>query len=418
MSFISQQVYCFREKSENFFNIVEYFAGNNSDLFKLFGVDEEETLRNIRGSKIPDQSKNYLYSFSQGIHLAQELRDFGCDSIEKFSETPDWKKFLSLKSELLFANAFAKLGFSVSLISDSSQEWRRNGQMLPSPDILLEKDGQKFFVEVARISNDETVSKVLNKLNELNPCSQYMHNLYVWIKFSTEFSSPAISHVERTERDELINRFVDEFQEFFPLINRSSMPETIEIQNCQVEFSAQPHFSYRRIDGIPSTIIIPQCKLNQQVKIELERKAKKREKWTDLHKTYPYFVALDIRLECQFQFALINLLFGESSYYDALLKLPEYCEPPLVSQAKTRGWSQFLESVGYKPQPQSRIISPGILISDPCIFQNVTGIVVNIWDSLQSVPNPFAEEQINRPDFQEIIKWPLLPEDDLIYPLD
>jgi hypothetical protein len=397
--------YCFCKKSENFFKIAECFAGDNSELFKLFGADEEETLRNIRGSKILDRSKSYLYSFLQGIHLAQELIDFGCDDIQqKFLETPSWDKFLSLKSELLFAHAFAKLGFSISLISDSSQEWSTK-----SPDILLEKNGQKIFVEVARIGYDETVSEVLNRLNS---CFQDIPNLYVWIEFSQDFSSPTIIGDDWKERDALVNRFVNDFKEILPRISKISLPETIEIQSCQVKFSSQPCFSYRRVDGIPSTIFIPQDKLNQKIKQVLESKAEKRKKWTDLQKTCPYLVALDIYHECQFPIAFINLLFGESS---VLHKSPEYCEPPLVSQAKLKGWCQLLESVGYKPQPQSRIISPGILISNRCIFQNVTGIVVNIWDSLQFVPNPFAEEQINRPDFQEIITWPLLPKDDLIF---
>jgi hypothetical protein len=400
--------YCFCEKSENFFKFVEFFKGSDSELFKLFGADEEETLRNIRRSEMPDQSKNYLYSFLKGIHLAQELKDFGCDGIQrKFLETPDWDKFLSLKSELLFAHAFAKLGFSISLISDSSQEWSTK-----SPDILLEKNGQKTFVEVARIGYDETVSEVLNKLNS---CFQDIPNLYVWIEFSQEFSSPTIIGDDWKERDALVNKFVNDFKEILPLISKISLPETIEIQSCQVKFSSQPCFSYRRVDGIPSPIFIPQDKLNQKIKQVLESKAEKRKKWTDSQKTCPYLVALDIYHGCQFQFALINLLFGESRCYDVSLRPPEYCEPPLVSQAKLKGWCQLLESVGYKPQPQSRIISPGILLSDPCIFQNVTGIVVNIWDSLQFVPNPFAEEQINRPDFQEIITWPLLPKDDLIF---
>jgi hypothetical protein len=388
--------YCFHEKSENFFKVVECFAGRNSEPFNLFGANEEETLRNIRSSGIPDQSKDYLDTFLKGIHLAQELRDFGCNGIQrKFSETPRWDKFLSLKSELLFAHAFAKLGFSISLISDSDKEWSRK-----SPDILLEKDGQKIFVEVRRIGKDEIVSELLNQLNSLY---QDLPNFYVWIKFSKEFSSPTIVREDWNKREELINGFLNDFKEVLPLISETSLPETIEIQGCHVNFSSQPCFSYRGIDGIPSTIFIPQDKLDEKINKVLKEKAEKRNTWTESQRTFPYLVALDIYHECQPPFALINLLFGD----EIVGNPPEYSEPYIVSQAKENGWREVLESVGYKPDLQSYIHNPGILVSHQCIFQNVTGVVTNIWDALQFVPNPFAEEQINRPNLQEIITWPL-----------
>jgi hypothetical protein len=399
--------YCFHEKSENFFKIVKCFAGSNSEPFNLFGANEEETLRNIRSSGIPRESKNYLYTFLKGMHLAQELGDFGCNDIQKkFSETPSWNKFLSLKSELLFAHAFATLGFSISLISDSDQEW--SGR---SPDICLEKDGQKIFVEVARIGEDETVSMLLN---QLNPLCQDLPNFYVWIEFSKKFSSPTIIGEDWNKREELIKGFLNEFQETLPLMSETSLPETIEIQGCQVKFSSQPCFSYRHIDGMPSTIRIPQEKLDGKIKQVLASKAVKREKWTDLQKTYPYIVALDIRQKCQFSHALVNLLFVGGTVGDP----PESSEPHIVSQAKENGWCEVLESVGYTPDPQSYIRVPGILLSHQDIFQNVTGIVANIWHTLQFVPNPFAEEQINRPDLQKSITWPIHAEKEITLSLD
>jgi hypothetical protein len=97
-------------------------------------------------------SQSNISRFLEILNLAEELKDANCPNIqEKFAEASDWFKFLSLGSELFFAYEFVKLGFCVSLIPDNSLEWKIDQQDGASPDLSIEKDGQKFLVEVARI---------------------------------------------------------------------------------------------------------------------------------------------------------------------------------------------------------------------------------------------------------------------------
>ena len=76
----------------------------------------------------------------------------------------------------------------------------------------------------------------------------------------------------------------------------------------------------------------------------------------------------------------------------------------MVTFAKENGWKYFLENVGFDPKSNAHIREPGIFINNP-IFGHVTGVITRIQDHLQVIPNPFAEQQINSRNLEQIIPW-------------
>lgn len=113
-----------------------------------------------------------------------------------------------------------------------------------------------------------------------------------------------------------------------------------------------------------------------------------------------------------FENELISLLFNEQcSLLSQIYGKPGDTE---------NGWKDFLENVGFNPQSNSYIREPGIFINNS-IFENVTGVIVRMqnnesfgaypcyareqFNPLRIVRNPFAEEQINCLDLEEIIPW-------------
>lgn len=159
--------------------------------------------------------KNF-HRLLKSIKLAEELKNQNCSNTEKFAETDTWSKFLSFGSELYFASEFAKLGFKVSFIPDSSPEWKTDdGRDIPSPDIYIEKNDLKFLIEVARIKDDETTSDIAIKINPI--IKKYPFRVH--IKDSEAFSNPVVSYEEREEQ---IENFVDQFKKVIATVESKS----------------------------------------------------------------------------------------------------------------------------------------------------------------------------------------------------
>jgi hypothetical protein len=395
--------WAFKNKPKNFYTINEIFdtEGSSSALIRLLNI----------------------------LQLTEELRNANCLNIqEKFAETHEWKKFLSLGSELFFAYEFVKLGFEVSLIPDNSREFTANGQDIPSPDISIKKDGQEFLVEVARVSDDETQLEIANKISTIIKKNPFR----VRIKYSEEFSIPVVDCQERKKREKSIKDFVDKFRGIIKTIDSNSLPQVQNILDCQVEFS-ESHEKQGYYAGCSTSIItIPEEKIQLQIKNVLESKAKKRQQWNDSQKNLLYLVALDIQQNLFFEHKLISLLFGGLSHHSREFygnpgdpNFPSYVEPEIVTSAKNNGWKDFLVNVGFNPHSNSYILDPGIFINNS-IFENVTGVIARTqknrsirpfsrvgWEEtnpLKIVPNPFAEEKINRLDLEEIIPWRIVKE--------
>lgn len=200
--------WAFKKKPENFKKIIEEFkTGNNySNLIEFLNI----------------------------LKLSEELKKAKCSNLQdKFAETNNWYKFLSLGAELFFAYEFVKLGFCVSLIPDNSKEWKNsNGQDIPSPDFTVKKCGNQYLVEVARIKGDESISEISNKIKSIIQ----NHPFIVEIHYSEDFSIPAVSHDQRNKREELVKQFISEFNAKISQINSSLLPKTEYILGCEIKF--------------------------------------------------------------------------------------------------------------------------------------------------------------------------------------
>jgi hypothetical protein len=148
-------------------------------------------------------------------------------------------------------------------------------------------------------------------------------------------------------------------------------------------------------------IILPEEKLYQYIAFKIEDKAKKRENWSKSQKEIPYIIALDIQQDFIFPERLVSLLLGKRCYFTD--SQPQYSEPSIVSDAKARGWHEFLEKIGFSQQTPSPVTQPGLLISNEITSKNVTGIMAKIRGELHYLPNPFAEDQINSLDIHALV---------------
>lgn len=418
MMFIPEIVdWAFSKKQSNLLHITEHFGENQRNLFKFLEV----------------------------FQLVEQLKSNNCLNIQdKFANTTDWEKFNSLSSELCFANELIKLGFSVSLIPDNTPEWTieegKKKRDNTSPDISAVKNGQEFLIEVARISDDETTSEISDFIDILARVNSVCVEIN---KYSKKFSLPVLSRNERTERHELIAKFLDEFEKIIKTVDPSSLPQKRDIYDCNVIFSKPP-------DGMPGycggyvtdCVRIPEEKFKLQIAKTVEAKAKKRDSWKDCQKQKPYLIALDIKQNWIRPEILVSLLFGDQSYFPPPAE-PRYSELPIVSEAKARGWQKLLEEVGFSNQTHSPVIwrSPfwqiyfltltpesesyslkkykyadsklryfpvinhGLFITNACVSRNITGVIARIGRELYCLPNPFAEESINLLDLHKEIPW-------------
>ena len=347
------------------------------------------------------------------IKLAQQLRDDNCTNIqEKFADVSSWDKLFALHSEMIFAGAFSQQGFKVNFIPDRSETWKRDkkgSEYHKSPDISIEKDGKKLFVEVTQLSDDEAMARISEKLNSiLNNHSKVP--LRVETHYSKSFCHPALNFEEREAKNQRIDDLVKEFRKAIYALDVSLLPQTLEILDCTFKFS-KSFFQDgdRKPKGYHGSSIypfirIPQRELDDLVIQRLLAKAEKRSGWGKQHKKTPYLIALDARQKFLSSQEIASLLLGEK----CLLEKPrDYFDPEIIAKAKSNGWKTFLEEFGYQSVPDFYISSPGIFMKYHDKLHNTTGVVIRFVESFQLIPNPFADPEINCPDLQDIIPWPL-----------
>ncbi|MDJ0898429.1 MAG: hypothetical protein QNJ55_06430 [Xenococcus sp. MO_188.B8] len=262
------------------------YASMLSDLPEIVNFAYQNNPENFYNvTEIFDEQESNLSKFLQILAIAEKLRhdqNFKNNTgiQEKFSEATNWYKFLSLESELYFANELKNLNFDVSFISDSSLEWQENNQTLPSPDLCAEKDNIKFLIEVAKIKDDDTTDNIANLIIPIIRKTKFRVN----IQYCQDFSYPVTSYEERENREKLIHDFVAKFKQVITEVD--TLPHDIDILGCKVEFtqSLLNHGYY----ACCSTEVLtnPADLIKPRIQFELERKANKRMKWKEEKKKY------------------------------------------------------------------------------------------------------------------------------------
>jgi hypothetical protein len=228
------------------------------------------------------------------------------------------------------------------------------------------------------------------------------------IQYTREFSWPAISHNERTQRENLIEDFVEHFKTCLQAAELPTSSLKYDIFGCQISLiptpNGQPGY-YKGSNG--AVITIPEFKA--YVAYQIEKKAKKRQNWNHQRKQIPYLVALDIQQPFILSPIFVQWLFGSRTYLD--VRDPDilanlYSEPVRVRDAKNQGWKGILEKVGFNPREREQVEENGILMNNETL-NNLSGLVVKMSGTPHFIPNPFADEFINCPHLCDLIPLPM-----------
>jgi hypothetical protein len=341
-------------------------------------------------------------------NLTHSLRQAGCERIqEKFVEVSSWSKMVSLKSELFFAYELIKIGFAIKFICDGDDVWKDSrGKQISSPDLLAKKLGREVFVEVQRISGDETFIELRSKLTPLIRKS----NLRMEIIYSEVLSLPALNHEERTNRENQISNLVQNLEQLLIQVNPGNLPKTYEILGCKILLEEFPEQGSEQFTLLQSTQVVEltQEQLKQNVIYYLEQKAKKRNHWKPKDTSIPYILAFDINQYSVFSPLLNQWLFGGRISLSTSSKMYQNYENSLiedqdVTSAKLNGWGDVLERSGFNEN--EKIGSLGAF-RDNNLLNNTSGILVN-QGRILFIPNPFADEEINAPDLLTLIPFPM-----------
>lgn len=149
---------------------------------------------------------------------------------QKLRDANDLLKFHSIVSELDFARVFAERGKAVTLLPDSFFG------KAPSPDMLVKDEKREAFVEVKRLTEDDSELLIVDFLRDFlnDPNKKYR----VDTTLSRELSVPLTSGKERRRKESIVHKIVTEFPTIFESTRRSTLSILFEIEG--VEFELHP----------------------------------------------------------------------------------------------------------------------------------------------------------------------------------
>ena len=329
------------------------------------------------------------------------LRSRNCQNIrEKLNDVSQLDKFRSTSSELEIAKALILRGKSVNLLPDSY------AGMISPPDLLVKDQRIEAYVEVKRITEDPVIDRLLNSLRKV--LNSYPYKVDLTLNEST--SIPTTQWWERDLKEKVVTKALQEFEEKIKMI---APPVPAEIKTNVGIFKIHQSASGRGYFGILTTsaIEIPLDKQMEKIRQDVCEKARKRENWTNDHRTKIYIVALDFEDITYDKDTLEDSLIGDrvtiseeipSNVADALIR-QIFRETPEMRLAKERGWGDFMREVYILPRNRtySDLNRKGIFfIFTESVTKNVSGVLGKFGGDLRFVPNPFAE--INDP---QLAKW-------------
>ncbi|MGB2925023.1 MAG: hypothetical protein WBB82_06965 [Limnothrix sp.] len=317
---------------------------------------------------------------------------------EKLNNVASEGKLSSTLAELRIAEKLADRGFQIQLISDEDPRWSKS-----PPDLTLIHSDFEAFVQITRWESGEThATNLFHQKTEL-----IAKEYNVVLKFHclpSKFSSLAVGHQERTEKENLVEKHKEKLSKLIQNIDRRMLPQSISIDgiDCRIENAEQGkgRVEIERTDFSR----VPEEDFEKQILDRINKKANNPGEWSPSQQKVPYFIALDIEQEIGQYDILSRVLYGASTYDD-------FKYPSIVNELFNNiSWREFLLKLGYDEgrYNSNSYIHPNNI---GCFLESskVCGMITLHRDSLAYFPNPFVATNLLRSDYHQLLKIPIAP---------
>jgi len=330
--------------------------------------------------------------------LLGELRKATCENVqEKIKDANHLQKFYSIISELEIAKFLIYQGKHVTLLTD---DYMKNSP----PDMLVTCNGQEAYVEVKRITHDESINLIEELLTKF--LQKYGYCFRVDLTLSHDLSIPVTKCEERKFKENLTRKTVEEFKEKFSYCDLSRLPLEINVLGTRFEIR-KSEFSKGYIGFIHTACItVPREKLIKKIKRDVCEKAFKRINWSAEHRKKIYIVAIDCEQYWVSEDDVNEALIGRGCYFHSTLPMPPWAPPREVKEkietAKQKGWKEFLIAKHIIPYDRTRLEYDGIYFTRS-ETGNISAVLVRKGNKYYFVPNPFAFDEINDPNLTKYL---------------
>lgn len=287
-------------------------------------------------------------------------------------------KFESAVSEFEVARFLAGKGKQIQLLADSFMAGK-------SPDMLVIDAMGEYYVEVAQLTEDESLAIILDELRVFldDPSKRYR----VDVKLPESLSLPVTDYDERQVKEDKAKKAVSDFKSGFAGLNLNQLP--LEVVFGGVTFHIVQSGTSKGYPGLVdhSLIVVPSHKYVKRLRYLVAKKAGKRSDWIGSDLKKPYIVAIDCEQVYLFQEDVEEALLGSRETYH-LVPLIE------VQQAADKGWRDHLVKINMIPADRTTFKSYGLYLTQT-ISQNVSAVLVRRDRQYWFIPNPFAYDEIN-----------------------
>jgi hypothetical protein len=340
------------------------------------------------------------------------IHDHKDELIAKIKDTNTLSLFCSLIAELNSARIFARKGCEIKLLAN-------NYFPGSSPDILCKCPKLTFYVEATSLSDSSPLSKIYDELRELLRTKPFE----VRVNFYENVSRPCFSGEEHAEQEALLEKSLDQFKREFEQLIPESSPRVIKTEG--ITFIITPTKEKPgRLGGYSSGSKFPKEIFEKFVTVLLLKKARKREKFIDSARNYPYIVTFESRNIAVDDVDFHRLLYGfiprlsilpidQETDRQARIFLEEEWNAVIrdkkdhiprwqdIETAARNGWTDFLTKIHYIPNDYTYLGKEGLFLSEP-LMKNVSGILL-VCKSMEPhfFPNPFCDPEISLVNHQE-----------------
>jgi hypothetical protein len=245
-------------------------------LWRSFGLNKKFGSRFF---KTYENRPLYLEELNQWFMDLQKLPIRGIQ--KKIAEANSVFHWESIKAELKFAQFFANHKITVELVSGKMEK------VSQTPDMILIETGDRVFVEVKRVTQDESKEKVYSVIDEILGATERHH--IVTIQFGKGITQVGLDVDSRNRIIGYVDSVISDFTErYSPNLGQT----TLELKHAIVNlFPVQAGLGHiGLIWGMPYTG--PNPEIRKKIKRDLIDKSRKASSWDDSHYSVPFLIGL------------------------------------------------------------------------------------------------------------------------------